>query len=218
MLWFLMQGNSTLPEVLLLLLILLFSATIHEISHGAMALALGDPTAKNAGRLTLDPRVHFTKAGIIAMLVLPIGWANPVPVNTRRLKGGKFGTILVAIAGPLSNFIMMFLGVVAIVLMQLYADVASLFSISMITFLATFIWLNVCLMVFNLIPIPPLDGSKILLAFLPYKLQHKIWAIERYGILILFVVVQILSNYGTLSRIYSGITEWAFGVVINLLI
>ncbi|OGD43026.1 hypothetical protein A2567_03000 [Candidatus Azambacteria bacterium RIFOXYD1_FULL_42_11] len=177
------------------LLVLLFSAIIHEVSHGFSAKAQGDSTAEAAGRLTLNPLLHLDPFGSILLpliLALPalfgapviiIGWAKPVPFNPNNLKNKKWGPALVALAGPAAN----------IVLAIIFGLVIRFFSISFLPalglFLAIIVWINLLLAIFNLIPIPPLDGSKILFALFPYSWRDiEVW-LERYGFILILLFI-----------------------------
>ncbi len=173
----------------------LFALSVHEFSHGYVAYKLGDPTAKNYGRLTLNPMKHLDIFGAIAMLIVGVGWAKPVPVNTRYFKKYKRDTALVALAGPLSNVLSAFVGTLLYYLiikfiMTLKPDVflSPLWS-GISEIIVSFVFVNVGLAVFNLIPIPPLDGSRIVDSFLPQKLLVLYHKYERYISLILLLVV-----------------------------
>lgn len=172
------------------LIVLLFSVVVHEVAHGLMALRLGDHTARLAGRLTLNPIKHIDPIGSVilplALALIPggvvFGWAKPVPYNPFNLKNPKQGGALVAAAGPLTNIAVA--GVFALVLrfgFGIFPMATELF--------ATIILINLALAVFNLIPIPPLDGSKILFAFFPRVLAPLEDMLERYGFIILLVLV-----------------------------
>jgi Zn-dependent protease len=171
------------------------SVVIHEVSHGYAALALGDPTAKYQGRLTLNPISHIDPVGSILVPLLGyfaggfiIGWAKPVPFNPYNLRNAKWGEALVAIAGPLSNIS---LAVVFGLFMRLASGQA--FMTPAFLSLASFVvMINITLAIFNLIPIPPLDGSKILFAFLPYKWQSVRESFEKYGFILVLVFVFFL--------------------------
>ena len=179
------------------LVVLLFSAILHEISHGFSAKLQGDNTAEAAGRLTLNPLPHLDFFGSIILpliLALPalfgapvfiIGWAKPVPFNPNNLRNKRWGPALVALAGPLTNFfIAIFFGAV-LRISYLFSGLPLTFNI----FLMVIIWINLLLAVFNLIPIPPLDGSKLLFSLFPLSwAKVEIW-LERYGfVLLLFFV------------------------------
>ena len=172
-------------EFLIRIPIVLFSLTVHEVAHGFAAYKLGDPTAKSLGRLSLNPLKHLDPAGAICMLLFRFGWAKPVPINTRYFKKPRSGMALTALAGPVSNLLM---SLVAFIISR-YIYVlggAALLSDSvtplqlLCIFFDTFFLMNLCLAVFNLIPVPPLDGSRILLVFLPDKLYFGIMRYEQY--------------------------------------
>jgi len=169
---------------------LIFSAIIHEYMHGWMANELGDPTAKEAGRLSLNPIVHIDPFGSILLPFILVatgssfvfGWAKPVPFNPFFLKDKKWGPAKVALAGPAGNLITaVFFGMVL--------RFVPLPNEMIMTFIAIIIQINLLLMVFNLVPIPPMDGSKILMPFLPIDLQEKFVQLERYGMFLVLLFV-----------------------------
>lgn len=173
-------------EVIAKLTALVFAIVFHEVAHGYVAYRLGDPTAKNAGRLTLNPFAHVDLMGSIMLpLILVItkspvliGWAKPVPFNPAYFRNPKMGTMLVGIAGPITNLLM---AVVAGTLLRILMPEG---VIGLFLFWACFI--NVILALFNLLPIPPLDGSRVVLGFLPAHLIPKYLILERFGFLIVF--------------------------------
>jgi Zn-dependent protease len=187
-----------LPILIFQLAVLLFSVMIHEISHGAAALALGDTTAKDAGRLTLNPLKHLDPFGSV---ILPlflfvfsggafvIGWAKPVPYNPFNLKNPRQGAALIGLAGPLSNVLMAVVFAVLIKAAGVLNDFA--FAQPMAVLFSFVVFINILLAIFNLLPIPPLDGSNILFAFLPEKFRELKLFLLRYGfwILILFILL-----------------------------
>ena len=172
--------------------VILLSLTVHEYFHGWTANKLGDPTAKLRGRLTLNPIAHLDIMGTILMFLVGFGWAKPVPIDARNFKDPKKDTILVALAGPLSNLAM---AVVAGVLLryiipqmmtgQIRSD--GVYSIVTIILILTLVY-GVALAVFNLIPIPPLDGSRVMYGLLPDKYAYAYSRIEPYGVLFLFAL------------------------------
>lgn len=167
----------------------LFCLTVHELSHGAVAYALGDPTAKDEGRLTLNPIRHIDPLGLVLMITAHVGWAKPVPVDMRYFKHPKRGMALTALAGPASNFLLAW---VFLLLSNLLLHVLP-FSVAWQSYLLLFLvngaLLSIGLGVFNLFPIPPLDGSKILFSFLPDKIYYTILRYERYIMLLLLALV-----------------------------
>jgi len=186
-------------QIILQIIIILFSIIIHEISHGYAALALGDKTAKMAGRLTLNPIKHIDPFGTI---ILPIamsiithgsyvfGWAKPVPYNPYNLSNQKWGDAIVALAGPASNFV---IAIVFSILLHVGLS-QGLVNVAFMEMATYVILINVILGSFNLIPIPPLDGSKIFFSFLPYKYIHIRHLFERYGFALLVFFILFLWN------------------------
>ena len=188
-------------SVLLALPVILLALCVHETAHGFIAKKLGDPTASSLGRLTLNPLKHIDPLGFICMLCVGFGWAKPVPINTRYFKKPRRDMALCAIAGPISNIILAF--IFAILLKIFYVATASialpsLFVYNVLMFaqilLMLGIQLNIMLAVFNLLPIPPLDGSKLLFLFLPQKWMAKIIEHERviYFIMLILLFVGVL--------------------------
>lgn len=175
-------------SLLISAIVALISFTVHELCHGAVAYKLGDPTAKLMGRLTLNPIRHLDPAGLIMILVARVGWAKPVPVNMRNFKNPKKGMALTALAGPGSNFILAFLAMALCAVLWNYASYAMGWVI-VLCFATNFVILNIGMGLFNLIPISPLDGSKILFSFLPDKIYYKILKYERYVMIPLMVLV-----------------------------
>ncbi len=188
-----------LIDTLLTALAALLCLTVHELCHGAAAYRLGDPTAKNAGRLTLNPIRHIDPLGLLLMITAHVGWAKPVPVDPRYFKKPKAGMALTALAGPVSNFLLAWVflllgsGVIRLVNVLPWARTWPFWAIQaaicLIQFLFNAAVLSVGLGFFNLFPIPPLDGSKVLFSFLTDKAYYTILRYERYVMLLMLAVV-----------------------------
>ena len=181
-----------LKFLLIFVPVILFSLTIHEYSHAYIANKLGDDTAKRLGRLTLNPLKHLDPIGTILLLLVHFGWAKPVPVDPRNFKDPKKDMLYVAIAGPISNIITAIIS--GILLKFIVFNLASAgafgaYTVPLIQFLVWMIFIGVVLAVFNMLPIPPLDGSRVLYGLLPDHLANSIKKIETYGILIVFGIM-----------------------------
>jgi Zn-dependent protease len=187
--------DDILPRVIVVAIMLLVGFPVHEFAHALAAYRLGDSTAKLMGRLTLNPIVHFDPIGGILLAVSFIGagfgfgWAKPTPVNPANLEGGHRGEAIVAAAGPISNLVLAI--AVAIPLRYIEANPDLYFAIPPIitTTMQLFVFINLVLMIFNLLPIPPLDGSKVLFAFLSPRQTYQ-WrpVLEQYGFILLIIV------------------------------
>lgn len=199
--------------VIFFVVILIFSVIIHEISHGYVALRLGDQTARLAGRLTLNPLKHIDPIGsIVVPLVLilaggPVfGWARPVPYNPYNLRDPKKGAGLIAIAGPVSNLA---LALVFAIFVRIMVGANIMLSAPLFLFFNLIIQVNVALAIFNLIPIPPLDGSGILFSLLPARFERAMLFLRQYGFVILLVL--IFSGLSFLGPIILGIQKLMIG-------
>lgn len=189
------MAENPLVAVLAVAIMLLVGFPVHEFSHALAAYRLGDSTAKHLGRLTLNPVAHFDPLGGILLAITFIGggfgfgWAKPTPVNPNNLEGGRWGEAIVAAAGPVSNLILAI--IVALPLRYLADHETLLLQIPdiVVQTMIFFVFINLVLMVFNLFPIPPLDGSKVLFAFLPPRVSWQ-WRpiLEQYGFILLLLV------------------------------
>ena len=180
---------SVLTGILLSVVPALLCIVFHELCHGFVAYKLGDNTAKSAGRLSLNPFKHLDIVGLIAMMFLHVGWAKPVPVNMNSFKNPKRGMAITALAGPLSNILLA--AVVLLLYGFLYIPLLKLgdFGYVIIETLGRTAVFSCSLAVFNIFPIPPMDGSKVLFALLPDKADYKLMEYEHYGMLIVLLLV-----------------------------
>ncbi len=195
--------QSYLISMLLALPVVLLALSLHEAAHGIAAYKLGDPTARNLGRITLNPLKHLDPFGFLSMLLVGFGWANPVPVNARNFKKPRRDMALTALAGPVSNLLLSF---VFLLLLRFVgfgwlwnlsypSEMAAKMAYFFVLFLYYGVQLNITLAVFNLLPIPPLDGSRILFILLPPRLYYKIMPYQRQ----ITLVVLLLLLLGPLS-------------------
>ncbi len=171
---------------------LIMALALHEYAHARVAVAMGDFTPKMMGRLTLNPMAHIDPIGLVVLLIARFGWAKPVVINPHNFHDRKKGEILVALAGPAMNFLLAFLALGVMIFLN------NTMRMEMSYGLRAVLWLivvyNINFGIFNLIPLPPLDGSRILMAVLPYEMQYRFAAIERYSmiIFIIFIATPIL--------------------------
>ncbi|WP_036729315.1 site-2 protease family protein [Peptoniphilus mikwangii] len=188
-------SNLDLKSVLFTIIALLIAIIPHEIAHGYAAYLLGDDTAKTDGRLSLNPINHIDPIGLISMIILRFGWAKAVPINPFKFKiNRKIGTIIVSLAGVAANFILAFIFSILFVgaainknwLEPLFAEI---------------LWYNVMLGVFNLVPLPPLDGSKVIASLLPSKLEYMFYKYEKY----LYIILVALLMTGVVNKIIAPI-------------
>ena len=164
---------------------LIIAMSVHEYAHARVAVSMGDFTPKYTGRLTLNPLAHIDPVGLIMLLIMQFGWAKPVMINPSNFRDRTKGEILVALAGPASNFLVAF---IAMAFLIIWGSM-----VGSTTGLRTVFWLiiiyNINFGIFNLIPVPPLDGSRVLSAVLPYEMQYKLAGLERYSFLILIAIM-----------------------------
>jgi Zn-dependent protease len=191
---------------------IIIALTFHEYAHAKVANAFGDPTAKDMGRLTLNPLKHLDPIGTLVLIIANFGWAKPVPVNDGYFEGNRKRKMLfVALAGPLTNLLQAVVGAVLLSLALSFLTYSD-FSNYLVTFLNFYVTINVVLAVLNLLPIPPLDGSKILGGLLPDRFYKYIALMDRYG----FIVLIILAVSGLLSKILIPIVDFIVEILYSI--
>jgi Zn-dependent protease len=197
------QGAMTPAYLIISIVGLLIAFSVHECAHAWAAYQMGDPTAKNMGRLTLDPRAHLDPVGAAMVLVAGFGWAKPVPVNPRNLRGDmRTSMALVSVSGPLSNLLLAVLFATPLRLGLIPLTPGTNLVPSPAELVVGIAYLNIVLMVFNLLPIAPLDGFDVALALLPYRWARELERLEPYGMAILFLLI-VLGSVGRFDILWA---------------
>lgn len=198
---------TVLRDMLISVIPALVCITLHELSHGFVALKLGDTTAKDAGRLTFNPIKHIDIFGLLMMIVFHFGWAKPVPVDMRRFKNPKTGMAICAAAGPACNLILscILLIIYGLVFFPL-VETGSEWAFIVLDTVGTTAYLSLALAVFNILPISPLDGSKVLFSFLKPQQYYKLMRYERYGMIVLIIIMAT----DILGDPLSTVTGWLY--------
>ena len=203
--------TELLIKIVLLAPPILLALTLHEVAHGYVAYRLGDPTAKLTGRLTLNPLKHLDPFGTIAFFLINIGWAKPVPVNGVYFRNPKKDMLWVALAGPVTNLVLAFISaIIANMIYQMtlvipYSTAMELVIVPLFEMVKASIWINLVLCIFNFLPIPPLDGSRILMGLLPDDMARTYSSLEKYG----FILILILAFTGILGKMILPVIHFA---------
>lgn len=207
-----MNPLNMIQEIAILAPPFLLALTIHEYAHGLVALHFGDPTASKLGRLTLNPIKHIDPIGVLAFLIMKIGWAKPVPVDPRYFKNPVRDLLYVSLAGPGANLLTAVAsGLVLQILMQLSFLLPRFLLMPALLMLSASVWINIMLAVFNLIPIPPLDGSKVLLGLLPPDFAAVYRRLEPFG----FIILLALFYTGVISKFILPIIAFANNLIVG---
>ncbi len=187
--------------------------TFHETCHGLTALALGDSTAKRMGRLSLNPMKHVDLMGLLLLMVAKVGWAKPVPVDARRFKDPRVGMAVVSIAGPLSNVLLSAVAAAGYTVSMFYAIYRDIAALELLAdFFYYVFYISAGLAVFNLLPIPPLDGSKVVFSFLPKDWYWRLMRYERYGMFLLMALLLTGTLDVPLNYLREGLTGFLMPV------
>lgn len=190
--------NINFQDLIIQIPVFLFALTIHEFSHGYVASMCGDQTARMQGRLTLNPLKHLDPLGTLAIFLIHFGWAKPVPVDPRNFRNPRRDMILVSLAGPMANLATMVASLFALIIIATMGQgMPPFLAQPIVAMLSVSIWINSILAIFNMIPIPPLDGSKVLMGLLPPKQARSYARLEGAG----FILIMILAFTGVLSKI-----------------
>jgi Zn-dependent protease len=200
-----MDINHFIQQLVILAPPFLFALTFHELAHGYVAWNLGDPTAKNAGRLTMNPLKHLDPLGVIAFIIMKIGWAKPVPVDPRYFKDPQKGMLLVALAGPAANIVTAVVSAILVKGLIMMPVIPMYILKPMVGMLVASVWINIMLAVFNCLPIPPLDGSKVLMGLLPPNAARSYAKMEPFG----FILLLILFYAGIIGKVIMPIISYA---------
>jgi Zn-dependent protease len=196
-------------EIIFSIIAIVISFTIHEYSHAFVSTIQGDDTPRLYGRLTLNPLAHVDIAGFITLILFKFGWAKPVPISSKNYKNKRLGIIFTSLAGPLSNFILAFLTILIAYIFEPQSE-------GVLYFMIQLIFINIGLAVFNLIPVPPLDGSKIIAETIGGGAARFIYRIERFGIFIVFMLLWLPPVGKFFSNTISGIYNIMESIAIML--
>jgi len=202
-----------LEQIPLLVIVLAIAFSVHEFAHAYVAYRFGDPTAKNQGRLTLSPLAHLDLFGTIMIFIAGFGWAKPVPVNRFYFKKPRLAGVLVSLAGPLSNLLLVLIGFFVwygLLLSGVLEGLGDNVSNTIYQFFNLFILLNIILCIFNLLPLPPLDGYRVLEDLSPPNIRAKLTQYENYGILIFLILIITPLDQYTITPLFNKVIPFIF--------
>jgi Zn-dependent protease len=208
---------NTISQLIIMAPPLLLALTLHEYAHGYVAYRLGDPTARDAGRLTLNPLSHLDPIGTIAFFFIKFGWAKPVPVNPYYFKNPRKDMLWVALAGPVTNLALaigsavLLKALISTATVLPYSTMLEAILVPLYNMLVASVWINLVLCIFNFLPIPPLDGGRILTGLLPEELARTYASFERYG----FIVILILAFSGVLGTVIFPVIKFANNLLLS---
>ena len=204
--------NALMRQLIIQVPPLLFALTVHELAHVYVAWRLGDPTAKNAGRLTLNPLKHLDPLGVLAFIIMKIGWAKPVPVDPRYFRNPRQDMLKVALAGPGANVLLAVASAaIAHMVVNFFTFLPYAFLQPLVSMLIASVWINIMLAVFNCIPIPPLDGSKVLMGLLSPQNAQSFAKLEPYG----FFILLALFYTGIISQVIMPIIRFSNALLLG---
>lgn len=202
--------SNLIQQIVIYAPVILLALTFHEFCHGYVAWRLGDPTARDQGRLTMNPLKHLDPLGILAFVIVKIGWAKPVPINPGYFRNPLRDMMLVGLAGPASNLLLALLSGAAVKLLVAGTSLLPDFLLKPVTVMAVeSVWINLVLAIFNLIPIPPLDGSRVLSWFLPARGAMLLRKMEPFG----FLIILLLFYLGVISKILLPLQAFAYRLI-----
>ncbi|MBT8330471.1 MAG: site-2 protease family protein [Desulfofustis sp.] len=208
---------NTVSQLIIMAPPLLLALTLHEYAHGYVAYRLGDPTARDAGRLTLNPLSHLDPIGTIAFFFIKFGWAKPVPVNPYYFKNPRKDMLWVALAGPITNLLLavasavLLKGLIGTASVIPYTPMLEAILVPLYNMLIASVWINLVLCIFNFLPIPPLDGGRILTGLLPEDMARTYASFERYG----FIVILLLAFSGVLGMVIFPVIRFANNLLLT---
>jgi len=206
-----MDINHFIQQIIILAPPFLLALTFHELAHGYVAWHLGDPTAKNAGRLTMNPLKHLDPWGVIAFIIMKIGWAKPVPINPNYFKNPQKGMLLVALAGPAANVVLAVASAILVKILLLVPIIPMFVLKPLVGMLVASVWINIMLAIFNCLPIPPLDGSKVLMGILPPQTARSYAKLEPFG----FILLLALFYTGVISKVIMPVISFANNLLLG---